>query len=65
MDQPASTPEAGAASGLGAYKVTKHAVISLSETLYHELAERGARVRVSVLRSLQSLESEGSPGFVA
>jgi NAD(P)-dependent dehydrogenase (short-subunit alcohol dehydrogenase family) len=35
--------------GLGAYKVTKHAVVSLSETLYHELAERGARVRVSVL----------------
>jgi NAD(P)-dependent dehydrogenase (short-subunit alcohol dehydrogenase family) len=35
--------------GLGAYRVTKHAVVSLSETLYHELAERGARVRVSVL----------------
>ena len=35
--------------GLGAYKVSKHAVVSLSETLYHELAERGARVRVSVL----------------
>jgi NAD(P)-dependent dehydrogenase (short-subunit alcohol dehydrogenase family) len=35
--------------GLGAYKVTKHAVVSLSETLYHELAERRARVRVSVL----------------
>jgi NAD(P)-dependent dehydrogenase (short-subunit alcohol dehydrogenase family) len=35
--------------GLGAYKVTKHAVVSLSETLCHELAERGARVRVSVL----------------
>ena len=35
--------------GLGAYKVTKHAVVSLSETLYHELAERGARVGVSVL----------------
>ena len=27
--------------GLGAYKVTKHAVVTLSETLYHELAERG------------------------
>ncbi len=40
--------------GLGAYKVTKHAVVSLSETLYHELAERGARIRVSVL----------CPGFV-
>ena len=35
--------------GLGAYKVTKHAVVTLSETLYHELAERGARVKVSVL----------------
>ena len=35
--------------GLGAYKVTKHAVVTLTETLYHELAERGARVRVSVL----------------
>ena len=27
--------------GLGTYKVTKHAVVSLSETLHHELAERG------------------------
>ena len=35
--------------GLGAYKVTKHAVVTLSETLYHELAERGAKVKVSVL----------------
>ena len=35
--------------GLGAYKVTKHAVVSLSETLHHELAERGAKVKVSVL----------------
>jgi NAD(P)-dependent dehydrogenase (short-subunit alcohol dehydrogenase family) len=35
--------------GLGAYKVTKHAVVTLSETLYHELAERRARVNVSVL----------------
>ena len=35
--------------GLGAYKVTKHAVVTLSETLYHELAERGAKVSVSVL----------------
>ena len=40
--------------GLGVYKVTKHAVVSLSETLHHELAERGAKVRVSVL----------CPGFV-
>ena len=35
--------------GLGAYKVTKHGVVSLSETLHHELAERGAKVKVSVL----------------
>jgi NAD(P)-dependent dehydrogenase (short-subunit alcohol dehydrogenase family) len=35
--------------GLGAYKVTKHAVVTLSETLHHELAERGAKVKVSVL----------------
>jgi short-subunit dehydrogenase len=35
--------------GLGAYKVTKHAVVTLSETLHHELAERGAKIKVSVL----------------
>ena len=35
--------------GLGAYKVTKHGVVTLSETLYQELAERGAKVKVSVL----------------
>ena len=35
--------------GLGAYKVTKHGVIALSETLYHDLAERGAKVKVSVV----------------
>jgi NAD(P)-dependent dehydrogenase (short-subunit alcohol dehydrogenase family) len=35
--------------GLGAYKVTKHGVVTLSETLYHDLAERGAKVKVSVL----------------
>jgi NAD(P)-dependent dehydrogenase (short-subunit alcohol dehydrogenase family) len=35
--------------GIGAYKVTKHGVVTLSETLYHELAERGAKVKVSVL----------------
>jgi NAD(P)-dependent dehydrogenase (short-subunit alcohol dehydrogenase family) len=35
--------------GLGVYKVTKHAVVTLSETLHHELAERGANVKVSVL----------------
>jgi NAD(P)-dependent dehydrogenase (short-subunit alcohol dehydrogenase family) len=40
--------------GLGIYKVTKHGVVTLSETMYHELALRGAKVKVSVL----------CPGFV-
>src|SRR5205085_11973177 len=35
--------------GLGAYKVAKHGVVTLSETLHHELAERGAKVKVAVL----------------
>src|SRR3984893_1138491 len=43
-----------AGPGLGAYKVTKHGVVALSETLYHDLAERAAKVKVSVL----------CPGFV-
>lgn len=38
-----------ASSGLGAYKVSKHAVVSLSETLYYELKEQGAKIKVSVL----------------
>jgi NAD(P)-dependent dehydrogenase (short-subunit alcohol dehydrogenase family) len=33
----------------GIYFMTKHAVMSLSETLYHELTLRGAKVGVSVL----------------
>ncbi|MGQ0545011.1 MAG: SDR family NAD(P)-dependent oxidoreductase [Betaproteobacteria bacterium] len=33
----------------GAYNVTKHAVVTLSESLYHDLRERGSRVGVSVL----------------
>lgn len=41
-------------SALGIYKVTKHGVVSLSETLSCELAELGAKVKVSVL----------CPGFV-
>ena len=41
-------------SRLGIYKVTKHGVVSLSETLCCELAERGAKIKVSVL----------CPGFV-
>lgn len=35
--------------GLGAYKVSKHGVVTLSETLYHELMQRNTNVRVSVL----------------
>ena len=35
--------------GLAIYGVTKHAVVSLSETLFHELKLAGAKVRVSVL----------------
>lgn len=36
-------------SGLGIYKVTKHGVVSLSETLSSELTERNAKIKVSVL----------------
>ncbi len=35
--------------GMGAYNVTKHAVVALSETLYHDLGERKSTVGVSVL----------------
>jgi NAD(P)-dependent dehydrogenase (short-subunit alcohol dehydrogenase family) len=35
--------------GTAAYNVTKHAVVALSETLYHDLRERGSAVGVSVL----------------
>ncbi len=35
--------------GSGVYNVTKHAVVALSESLYHDLAERKSRVGVSVL----------------
>ena len=35
--------------GSGAYNVTKHAVVALSESLYHDLRERGSGVGVSVL----------------
>jgi NAD(P)-dependent dehydrogenase (short-subunit alcohol dehydrogenase family) len=38
-----------AGPGLGVYKVTKHAVVTLSETLYYDLAMRGARIGISVL----------------
>lgn len=36
-------------SALGIYKVTKHGVVTLSETLYHELVAIGAKIGVSVL----------------
>jgi NAD(P)-dependent dehydrogenase (short-subunit alcohol dehydrogenase family) len=35
--------------GMGAYCVTKHAVVTLSEALHHDLRERGSQVGVSVL----------------
>ena len=35
--------------GSDAYNVTKHAVVALSESLYHDLRERGSAVGVSVL----------------
>jgi NAD(P)-dependent dehydrogenase (short-subunit alcohol dehydrogenase family) len=35
--------------GSAAYNVTKHAVVALSETLHHDLRERGCGVGVSVL----------------
>jgi NAD(P)-dependent dehydrogenase (short-subunit alcohol dehydrogenase family) len=33
----------------GPYEVSKHGVVLLSETLYHQLAQRGSRIVVSVL----------------
>jgi len=41
----------GPGNGWGIYRVTKHGVVTLSETLYYELAERGAKLKVSVLCS--------------
>ena len=38
-----------AGSGLGVYNVSKHGVVSLSETLYYELSEIQAKIKVSVL----------------
>jgi NAD(P)-dependent dehydrogenase (short-subunit alcohol dehydrogenase family) len=40
---------AGLIGGAGIYGVTKHAVVALSESLWSELAQRGAKVGVSVL----------------
>ena len=35
--------------GMAAYNVAKHGVVTLSETLYHDLRRRGANIDVSVL----------------
>jgi Short-chain dehydrogenases of various substrate specificities len=35
--------------GLGIYRMTKHAVVALSESLYHELAITGSKIKVSVV----------------
>ncbi len=35
--------------GMAAYNVAKHGVVTLSETLYHDLKRRGANIDVSVL----------------
>jgi NAD(P)-dependent dehydrogenase (short-subunit alcohol dehydrogenase family) len=35
--------------GMGVYNVTKHAVVTLSETVHHDLQLRGAKVGISVL----------------
>jgi NAD(P)-dependent dehydrogenase (short-subunit alcohol dehydrogenase family) len=35
--------------GMGPYNVSKHAVVTLSETLQHELATAGSKIKVSVL----------------
>jgi NADP-dependent 3-hydroxy acid dehydrogenase YdfG len=45
----ASTAGLISGPGLGVYKVTKHGVVTLSETLHHELVDRGAKIKVSVL----------------
>jgi len=39
----------GPGNGWGIYRVTKHGVVTLSETLHYELAEHGAKLKVSVL----------------
>lgn len=51
-----------ASADMGIYKVSKHGVVTLSETLYHQLARRGAKVKVSVLcpGSVQSLVVESA-----
>jgi NAD(P)-dependent dehydrogenase (short-subunit alcohol dehydrogenase family) len=36
-------------TNIGSYTVTKHGIVALSETLYHELEDRGSKLKVSVL----------------
>jgi NAD(P)-dependent dehydrogenase (short-subunit alcohol dehydrogenase family) len=45
----ASAAGLNASSGGGIYKVSKHGVVTLSETLAIELAQRGAKLKVSAL----------------
>jgi NAD(P)-dependent dehydrogenase (short-subunit alcohol dehydrogenase family) len=45
----ASSEGVVAHAGLGIYRTSKHAAVSLSETLQLELAERGANIKASVL----------------
>jgi NAD(P)-dependent dehydrogenase (short-subunit alcohol dehydrogenase family) len=45
----ASTAALTSGPGLGSYRVTKHGVTGLSETLYHELNQQNAPIGVSVL----------------
>jgi len=40
---------AGLTSGMSIYCITKHAVVALSEALYHQLSEKESNVKVSVL----------------
>lgn len=49
-------------SSVGTYRVSKHAVVALSETLYSELAQKGAKLKVTVVcpgyANTQLLEAE-------
>lgn len=39
---------AGVVEAIDAYHVSKHAAVALTETLYHELADRAPQIKVSV-----------------
>jgi short-subunit dehydrogenase len=45
----ASTAGFGSSHPSAIYQLTKHAVVSLSESVYHHLKERNAKIQVSVL----------------